>query len=365
MNMKKGPFPFLLWVAFAGLAMAGGIRAADLDEQEAESEPTEEDSSSLPSISDMELPSFQRLMQGPPFDWLVLPTKKVIVIEPVPVRPGTLQEIDRKIQGMMRKAGDPPESEQTKQRRMALYYLPVTLTEGDFREYKLHIKFVKEIVYYEDLMLRRIDALLDERKIRQAYELLTALEQRQPAWSGLVPRKHRLMFTEAAVKLDEGEAQHALALLEALHDISPRHPGLETQFGTVLDRLAATAIEQGEPRAARYFLRRVARRYPNHAQIKDWTARLMKLTRDELEKAAAAERAGQLESALDLAEEAARTWPELPEVLPAYNRLANRRQRLRVGVVDLPDSGDEASGVLLASAERRKRQLTQTPLFEP
>src|SRR5207253_5192062 len=71
-----------------------------------------------------------------------------------------------------------------------------------------------------------------------------------------------------------------------------------------------------------------------------------------LEKAAFAERKGQFDEALDFAETAARVWPELPEVLPIYNRLAGRYQRLRVGVVGLPQAQPEAAPVV-RSEERR------------
>src|SRR5258708_18861645 len=96
------------------------------------------------------------------------------------------------------------------------------------------------------------------------------------------------------------------------------------------------AQRNADPREARYYIRRLARRYPNHRIVKEWTARLVQQTRDLLDKAAVAERKGQFEAALDFAETAARVWPELPELLPIYNRLAGRYQRLRVGVVDLP-----------------------------
>jgi hypothetical protein len=91
----------------------------------------------------------------------------------------------------------------------------------------------------------------------------------------------------------------------------------------------------------------------------------MQSARELVGQAIAAERAGQFDAGLDLAENAARHWPELSELLPVYNRLAVRRQRLRVGVVELPSPIPVTAPVVLSSAELRRRQLTQTPLFEP
>ena len=328
-------------------------------------EPSEEEDEPLPMIDKMELPSFQRLMQGPPVDWLVLHTKKVIVVEPVSPRPGTLEDIDRRIKKMTRRAGDPAESDEAKSKRLETYNLPITLLQGEDREYKVHVKYVKEIVYYEDLMLRRIDQLLDDRQVRKAYELIVALEERQDAWPGVVARRERLLFTESIVQLDEKHAQQALALLEALHERNAKYNGLEIQFGIVIDKLIGTAQANSAPREARYFLRRLARRYPNHQTVKDWSARLIQQTRDLLDKAVASERSGRIEEGLDIVEAAAQVWPELPEVLPNYNRLAGRYQRLRVGVIDLPASQLGAAPVVLSAAEQRRRLLTQTSLFEP
>ncbi len=91
----------------------------------------------------------------------------------------------------------------------------------------------------------------------------------------------------------------------------------------------------------------------------------MQQSLDLVDQAVASERAGRPEEALDAVEAAAQVWPELPEVLPIYNRLAGRHQRLRVGVVDLPGILPETGPVVLSPADRRRRQLTQTSLFEP
>jgi ABC-type transport system substrate-binding protein len=337
---------------------------APIDEPPPE-EPVDEEDEKLPLLKDMELPSFQRLMQGPPVDWLVTHTSKVIVVEPVAPRPGTIEAINQRVSRAGRKAGDPPDTEGAKQRRLDLYYLPVTLPEGEDREWRLHSKFLKEIIYYEDLMLRRVDQLLDDSKVRQAYELMLALEARQESWPGIAPRKDRLLFTEAQVRSAEGQNEHALALLESLHERRPSYVGLDAQFGVVGDKLISQAFDASDLRRARYFLRRIARKYSNHRVVKDWTARLIQVTRELLEKAVAAERSGQVDAALDLAESATRYWPELPELLPVYNRLSQRRQRLRVGVVELPAANPPVAAVVLSNAERRRRQLTQTPLFEP
>ncbi|MSR57510.1 MAG: hypothetical protein EXS05_07545 [Planctomycetaceae bacterium] len=332
-------------------------------EQPSPEPPTEEEAAELKTLDATELPSFQRLMQGPAVDWILLTTGKVLEVEPLNPRPGTIDDLKGQIAKLMRKAGQPAETEVAKRKRLSLYNLPVTLVEGEEREYRLHINFIKDITYYEDLMLRRVDQLLDDRDVRRAYELLTTLDQRQENWPGVVPRRDRLAFTESLVKLAAGQPEEALALLESLHERNAAYAGLVEQFGIVVDQLMRDALSRDDSRQARFFLKRLLRRLPSHKTAAAWTGKLMQATRELLSQSAAAERAGQNEAALDFVEQAARTWPELPEVLSVYNRLANRHQRLRVGVVDLPNAVTDPNSAVLARAELRRRQLTETPLF--
>lgn len=336
----------------------------DAESTEAEVEAPEE-TTVLPLLDKMELPSFERLMKGPALDWIVMHSQRVLVVEPLYPRPGTLDDVKRKIASLTRKAGEPAESEGARRRRLAAYYLPLTLTEGEDREYRLHIRFIKEIIYYDDLMLRRVDALLDEKKFREAFELLVAVEQRQADWPGIVPRQERLLFTEASAHFSTGQPEHALALLESLHERNAAYPGLEDQMAVVCDRLMRQAFDAADPRQARFYLRRLTAPYPQQKVAATWSNRLLQTGRDLLTQAKTAERAEDVVAALDLAERAARYAPSLPEVLNTYNRLSRSHPRLRVGVLDAPPLGPQSPGAVPTDAQRRHRELTETPLFSP
>ena len=343
---------------------AGDDSPADTDDPAAD--PAEEEGESeLQTLDKIEMPSFERLMKGPPFDWVILTKDRVLPVEPLFPRPGTLADLNARMSKLMRRQGDPPETEDNRRKRMALYYLPLTLTEGEEREYKLHVKFIREIVYYEDLMLRRIDQLLEDKQVRKAYELLVALEERDANWQGIAPRREKLLFVDAQIQAAAGGLEQALSLLETLQERSPSYPGLEEQMVSVFDRLMSEALARKDPRQSRYFLKRLTRRYPASKLVVTWSNRLMQQARDDLGRAVAAERAGRPDEALDIAEEATRTWPELPETLPIYNRLSIRLQRLRVGVVGLAADPPAARHVVVTRDEMRRRQLAETPLFFP
>ena len=54
-----------------------------------------------------------------------------------------------------------------------------TSEDQDDSSYKLNIeKFVSEIIYHEDLVLKRIDLLLEAKELEDAYELLLVLDRR-------------------------------------------------------------------------------------------------------------------------------------------------------------------------------------------
>src|SRR5262245_34666308 len=106
--------------------------AASADGPESETESLiEEATAELPLIDRMPLPTFERLMKGPPVDWLVMRNRKVLTIEPLYPRPGTIDDLNQKISRLMRKPTDPPETEAARRKRLAAYYLPVTLSEGE------------------------------------------------------------------------------------------------------------------------------------------------------------------------------------------------------------------------------------------
>ncbi|MFN0050732.1 MAG: ABC transporter substrate-binding protein [Planctomycetales bacterium] len=356
-----------LWLATALVTL--GQEAKEESAPESDQPPAQEtgidEDEELPKLDQMALPSFQRLMRGPPVDWIVLTSQKVLQVEPVSPRPGTLEFYKEKMKPIPRKPGMAAETERERQARLAFSQLPVTLLEGEERDFQMPVRFIRSIIYYEDLMLQRVDKLLDERQVRQAYELLVALDERQADWPGVEPRRDRLLFSEARVQMDAGKPEQALAHLESLFDRNAAYPELTEQLGVVSDQLMNEALQQRDARRTRFFLKRLGRRIPAHKVVVAWTQRLAQGTRDLLSQAQEKERAGQIALALDLAEEGARLWPELPELLPVYNRLANRRQRLRVGVLELSQAAILPPGTVAGRAATRHRQLTTTPMFQP
>jgi hypothetical protein len=340
-----------------------GTPAIDPPAEDDSEEPDEEPE--LPFIDDMPLPTVRQLLEAPPRDWIVLTSKKVLEVEPLQPRPGTLEALRTRIQDSLRGGILPDESEADKNRRMALFYLPVTLIEDigiTDQQYRLHQKYIREIVYHEDLVLRRIDRLLDESKVRQAFELLLMLDRQSPKWAGLRNRHERLLWVEAAVQLERDLPQQAFVRLEELHHRNASYPGLMLKLGSVTDALVTAAVDSHDYRQARFFLRRLRDVQAGHAVASRWSNRLQQLAEAHLQAATIAERQGDPRTAVDEIQQAATIWPQLAQLAIVYNRMAAGYQRLLVGVQSLPAPQPNWPA---NAADRRQNRLLQTELFEP
>lgn len=317
----------------------------------------------LPLLSEMELPSYARLLKGPAIDWIVLKTEKVIETEPIYPRPGALEAIQKRISDSLRRGIGPALPEDAKRNRLRLYYLPLTLLDGEEREFKLHVQFIRQIMYYEDLMLRRTDKLLDERRVREAFELLLALEARDPAWPGIADRQERLLFTDAMLKIEAQQLEPGLAVLEELHDRNRNYQGISAQLGRAVDELIGDAVKQQDFRRARFFLNRLKKRLGKVPAVVQWTATLQADVQEAISTAVRFEQQGHAEKALNAIERAALIWPEAAELATSFGRIERRYQRLRVGVLELPQPEPDAE--FPSEADLRQRELTRTTLFQP
>lgn len=367
----------LLLIGLFGFLLLPGLRlpavvAADAGEARPAGKPEDTDTDSpeeepeLPSIDDKELPSVAQLLEGPPRDWIVLTSKKVIEVDLLQPRPGTLEALKVKIQNSLRGGLPANETEADKNKRMDLFYLPVTLIENnevEEQQYRLHQKFIREIVYYEDLVLRRVDRLLDENEVRQAFELLLVLDQMAPEWAGLRNRHERLLWVEAGVLLQQGLAEQAFVHLEELHHRNAGYPGLMLRLGSVTDGLMTTAVASHDYRQARFFLRRLRSVQPGHAVGNRWANRLQQLAEAHLQAATSAEHRGEPRSAAEEIRQAAKIWPDLSQLAATYSRITTQYQQLSVGVQTLP--AETRTAWPANAADRRQNQLLQVRLFEP
>jgi ABC-type transport system substrate-binding protein len=316
-------------------------------------------------LEDLQTPSYEELLTGQPHDWIVTSNDDVFIVDSVVPRPNTLdkrrQEIIRKEDE--RRVANPDNRQRLTQELEDLKFLYVSLAnvQGN-AERRLPILTIKEIIHHEDLMLRRIDALLTEKNVQQAFELLLRLERNWENWPGLDVMHNRFLLTDGQSRLEQGNPLGALTVLRELHARDATFTGLSTSYGEATDQLVAAAIQQDDYRRATFHLNDLANRFPNHPVFQRYNEELSRQVRDLISQAAAAAAGQQFREATLHVEEAARIWPRTPELLPEYRKHVTRFQRLHVGVVELP--GDGEAFFLPTPADQRIRPLTTLSLFE-
>lgn len=213
---------------------------------EATPPPMREEQVTLPRYQDLPVPSAEELLREKPFDWIVLRTQEVLVIEPISSRPDLISRLnikhelaqqhhnrilkhkpykdaelaslrqlykgtDRVAEVDAREAALKEEMEASRERmdslRPANYKLQITLRDGSVDpEYTLDLRYVELIVYYEDLVLRSADQMIEQGRVPLAYDLLL-----------LVARRYRDSFAPIQAELESEEAG-LLARLKALED---------------------------------------------------------------------------------------------------------------------------------------------------
>ncbi len=321
----------------------------------------------LPSLEEMQVPTVEELHKQQ-LDWIIVLQKdaeRVLVTKRVNPRPDTIAKMQAAIEESKKwpRPETDEEREDQKKKRNDLNYLTIFLPgEADENEYQIHLNSIRRIIYHEDLILRRAGLFMDEGKLRDAFELIFALERQLPNWSGLAESKNRLVFLEADAALARNDAETALTYLEELHGRDPKYPRLYAQLGVAADALISAAHSSEDFRGARFFLRRLEAREAKHEVAQKWHESMLSEARSELAKAAKAASNGAHDVAATAVDRAAFVWPETPGLPEAHRRYANRFQRVKVGVVRW--AGEKTSYALSPPAEERQERLTQFRVFE-
>lgn len=351
----------LCWsVGNVTLAQQAGEEEPPATEESGEADPL-----TFPKLEEMVVPDAGELLTGAPRDWIVLKNGDVVVCEPIVPRPNTLalrqEELAKKMEERRGKTGN--ELQQLNDEIEELNYLEITIPEvKENPEFRLELRRIDSIIHHEDLMLRRIDALLNEGDVPVSLELLTRLERQWPNWPGLDARHNRLLFVDAGQRQEAGNPHQALVLLSELYGRQPGYPGLSERLGEVVDALVTAAVDAGDYRQARYFLLNLARKYDGHPVFQKHSGAMQARAEALLTQASERQREGEYAASAALAAEAADLWPRTPNLLSRIRAFVERYQRLHVGVVNVAATGSVAR--FPDRAEQRRSALSERPLFE-
>ncbi len=410
MQRTRRDLSALLIVLIGWMLITQPVAAQDKKDEEPKTETPKPDKAEqaedapLPKRDEMlrNLPTKADLLTKPQVDWIILKKDEVLVVKPITPRPRTLEFFATKRKEfsqppkLTRNTGEPNAdffarqrkgAEESKKQHEKFEYLEVELPdttkvseEQDDTSYRLKIENnIAEIIHHEDLMLRRVDQLLETGELEDAYELLQILDRQNRGWPGYDERLNRFILIDAQGKLARKEPELAFVLLEQMHvqikaainskDTSVRYPSMGTdlakcsaELGKVADVLIEPAAKGRDFRQVRFHLARLLKLESEHPAGAKWKERLVAETNRTLAEAAQATAANQHDKAAQLADQAALIWPATPALKNAHRQFAQRWQTLKVGVVDVPSVNNYP---FPTEADRRREKLTRLPLFEP
>ena len=180
------------------------------------------------------------LLRSPPFDRITLTDGSVLIIDPVSPRPlpapdpskarksqkvrlkGTKAEVP--LEGNIslpgestkfktpqkEKDGDGDDDEGNPKVKIHL------LTNAEVRDYEVKRSSIKNIEYFEDMLLAEGGRLVLARDFARAFEGYLRVKIRNPDWPGLDDHVNRLLYAEGSAALIAGDNDRGLRLLREL-----------------------------------------------------------------------------------------------------------------------------------------------------
>jgi hypothetical protein len=323
----------------------------------------------LPRLSELSVPTVAELSSRP-VDWLVLAggnkaDPDALVVKQVFPRPDTLKKLAAALEELRQRPrpATPEEREKLESQKADLQKLMVTLPDDATGQiYEIPTFRIDRIIYHEDLTSRRAGLLADEKKFRDALELLYPLERTAPTWKGLEDQSRRMLLKEAEATIASGDFQSAWMSLTELRSRDRAYPGVQTRLGEVTDKLIEFARHAHDDREARHYLAQLARIEPQHETVEKWKGALETQSQSLMNSALQAARDKRYPEAVTAIDRAARVWPKVLGLAEAHLRICERYQRLSVGTLSL--AGDESRLPWPTLADQRATRLEQFDLFD-
>lgn len=292
------------------------------------------------------------LLRSYPFDRITLIDNSEILVEPVSPRP--LPPIDPEKSKVPGRGGEPridpkgnigfpgepsrfkafeatPKKERGPDQQITVHLAAEAATgRGDARDFVIQRAHIKNIEYFEDMLLAEGESLAKTRKYNQAFERYLRVQARNPDWPGLDNHVDDLLFAEGRDALRDGEGERGLRLLRELHARRPDYPKLLDEISAAYAARINRAFDLKLYPLARRVLHELELLAPEHSEVQNLRGKMIAAA-----KARAAEGASNAER-LDALTDALRVWPALEGAEADYVAAFEALPTLDVAVVDVP-----------------------------
>jgi peptide/nickel transport system substrate-binding protein len=299
-------------------------------------------------------PAISDPLRSIPFDRLTLTDGTVLIIDPVSPRPLPATEPTRSdtkvrlkginteipLEGNIGLLGEPSKFKTPSQEKAEKeqYDDPNgtvkihLLQEAEVRDFLVKRSRIKNLEYFEDLLLAEGDRLVLARDFARAFECYLRVRSRNPSWAGLDDHVNRLLFAEGSAALIGGDAERGLRLLRELLSRDRGFPGLLDQLASAYSGWIARALELGKFAQGRRFLHELEEMAPEHPVVRGLRDRFIARATEHVKEAEARSGPERLDALL----RALRVWPALPGAESLYTRAFESVPTLDVAVSDVP-----------------------------
>ena len=154
--------------------------------------------------------SEESILTKAPFDRIVLTDKSDLLIEPVSPRPLPPAQKKPAPRTPNKKRSEEAEARAKEMENDPAIRILVQPLEADGIEYAVYREDIAEIVYFDDMLLKEADRLIETREFAKAFEYLLYLHNRDPEWAGLAETHRKLLLTEAKERFGESETESGL-----------------------------------------------------------------------------------------------------------------------------------------------------------
>lgn len=205
------------------------------------------------------------------------------------------------------------------------------LLTGDVRDFRVNRASLRNIEYFEDLLLAESDRYRLAKEFSRAFECCLRVQARDPAWRGLDDHVNQILFAEGSAALLNADTERGLRLLRELSARKPDFPGLADKLAASYGGRANRAFDLGLYSLGRRILHDVEPLAPNHSILHAVRQRF-------LERATTLSRAASSKVGADRLDdytEALRVWPALEGVDPRYREAFLAEPTLEVAVSDV------------------------------
>ena len=332
------------------------------------------DDSSLTRYDEMPLPSAEELLTGKPFDEVVLLSEKVLLVAPISPRPDSiarlsfrqkqaeatytrvrnyhrtqLLEAERQFsrdrsQSLEERRQIPEDLLAASKDRMqkatqAAAKLAVTVLDDTVDpDYVLDVQKIRFVVYYEDLILRRVEQLINEKQLPVAYDLMLLLNRRHLENNKRIQAELEADEKASAAELDALKAQREQLRTEQKQgNLGAKAAGeISSIIGPLSNEIKELETELATKRKALRFVRPNDYPRPAPPQLEDvlipfWPKFEEVYAKLVLKDAESHERANDLEGALRLLGE---IWTPERKFLGVVNPMARVVNQLIESLVE-------------------------------